>query len=70
MAELGGFIRTFFDEGAPMAQFVDETAKRRIMPDFTSKLLTVFETFESLFLALDMVKELNRRIYGKLFATG
>ena len=43
MAEPGGFIRVFVDEGRPMAQLLSETADRGIMPDHCSKLLAVFE---------------------------
>ena len=44
LAEPGGFIRTFMDEGTPMVQLIKETTKRGIMPDYTSKLLAAFET--------------------------
>ncbi len=43
LAEPGGFIRTFVDEGLPMAQLLSEAAAQRIMPDYTGKLLAVFE---------------------------
>jgi LuxR family maltose regulon positive regulatory protein len=43
LAEPGGFIRTFVDEGPPMAQLLDEIDKRGIMTDYTSKLLSAFE---------------------------
>jgi LuxR family maltose regulon positive regulatory protein len=46
LAEPGGFIRTFVDEGAPMAQILYEAAARGILPDYTSKLLAAFETEE------------------------
>ncbi|MFN2107875.1 MAG: LuxR C-terminal-related transcriptional regulator, partial [Candidatus Promineifilaceae bacterium] len=44
MAEPGGFIRVFVDEGRPMAQLLTETAARGIMPDCCGRLLAVFET--------------------------
>lgn len=44
LAEPGGFIRTFVDEGEPMAQLLVEAAARGILPDYTSKLLAVFKT--------------------------
>ncbi|MFN2293645.1 MAG: LuxR C-terminal-related transcriptional regulator, partial [Candidatus Promineifilaceae bacterium] len=44
MAEPGGFIRVFVDEGQPMAQLLSETAARGILPDYCGKLLAVFET--------------------------
>jgi LuxR family maltose regulon positive regulatory protein len=44
LAEPGGFIRTFVDEGAPMAQLLVEAAARGILPDYTSNLLAVFKT--------------------------
>ncbi len=46
LAEPGGFIRIFVDEGVPMAQLLSEAAARRIMPDYTSELLAVFEAEE------------------------
>jgi LuxR family maltose regulon positive regulatory protein len=46
LAEPGGFIRTFVDEGIPMAQLLLEAAARGIMPDYTAKLLAAFEAEE------------------------
>jgi LuxR family maltose regulon positive regulatory protein len=43
LAEPGGFIRLFVDEGVPMAQLLSEAASRGIMPDYIRKLLVVFE---------------------------
>jgi LuxR family maltose regulon positive regulatory protein len=43
LAEPGGFIRIFVDEGAPMAHLLSEAAARKIMPDYTAKLLAAFE---------------------------
>lgn len=43
LAEPGGFICTFVDEGIPMAQLLCEAATRGIMPDYTAKLLAAFE---------------------------
>jgi LuxR family maltose regulon positive regulatory protein len=43
LAEPGGFIRIFVDEGAPMAQLLSEAAARGLMPDYTGKLLAVFD---------------------------
>jgi LuxR family transcriptional regulator, maltose regulon positive regulatory protein len=42
-AEPGGFIRIFVDEGIPMARLLSEAAAHGIMPDYTSRLLAVFE---------------------------
>lgn len=44
LAAPGGFIRLFVDEGLPMAQLLTEAAARTMMPDYTSKLLTAFES--------------------------
>jgi LuxR family maltose regulon positive regulatory protein len=44
LAEPEGYIRVFLDEGSPMAQLLREAAKRGIMPDYTGKLLTAFES--------------------------
>jgi LuxR family maltose regulon positive regulatory protein len=46
LAEPGGFIRIFVDEGFPMAQLLSEAAARGIMPDYTGKLLAAFEVEE------------------------
>ena len=43
LAEPGGFIRIFVDEGVPMARLLSEAAAHGIMPDYIGKLLAVFE---------------------------
>jgi LuxR family maltose regulon positive regulatory protein len=43
LAEPEGYIRMFLDEGSPMAQLLREAAARRIMPNYTGKLLAGFE---------------------------
>jgi LuxR family maltose regulon positive regulatory protein len=43
LAEPGGFIRIFVDEGLPMAQLLSEAAARGTFPDYTRKLLAAFE---------------------------
>ncbi len=43
LAEPGGFIRIFVDEGLQMAQLLSEAAALGIMPDYIGKLLAVFE---------------------------
>ena len=43
LAEPGGFIRIFVDEGAPMAQLLSEAAAHGMMPDYVGKLLAAFE---------------------------
>ncbi|MFL7790959.1 MAG: LuxR C-terminal-related transcriptional regulator [Anaerolineae bacterium] len=42
LAEPGGFVRTFVDEGPPMAQLLSEAADQGIMPEYTGKLLAAF----------------------------
>ncbi len=46
LAEPGGFIRLFIDEGFPMAQLLSEAAAHGMMPDYIGKLLAVFEAEE------------------------
>jgi LuxR family maltose regulon positive regulatory protein len=46
LAESGGFIRIFVDEGRPMAQLLSEVAAHEIMPDYIGRLLAVFEAEE------------------------
>jgi LuxR family maltose regulon positive regulatory protein len=43
LAEPGGFIRTFVDEGLPMAHLLSEATTHGVMPDYVSKLLAAFE---------------------------
>ncbi|MFD0620201.1 LuxR C-terminal-related transcriptional regulator [Paenibacillus sp. GCM10027629] len=47
MAEPGGFIRTFVDEGMLMHQLLCEVAERGTMPHYISKLLAAFGLVES-----------------------
>ena len=46
LAEPGGFIRLFVDEGAPMAHLLSEASAHGIMPDYVGKLLAVFKAEE------------------------
>jgi LuxR family maltose regulon positive regulatory protein len=43
LAEPGGFIRLFIDEGLPMAQLLSEAAAQGIMPGYIAKLLAASE---------------------------
>ena len=43
LAEPGGFIRTFVDEGIPMARLLSEAAAHGVMPDYAARLLVVLE---------------------------
>jgi LuxR family maltose regulon positive regulatory protein len=42
LAEPGGFIRLFVDEGSPMAQLLSEAAARGIMTNYIGRLLVAF----------------------------
>ncbi len=46
LAEPNGFVRTFVDEGAPMAQLLSAAAGRGVMPGYTGKLLAAFAAEE------------------------
>ena len=46
LAEPEGYIRLFVDEGRPMAQLLSEAAAHGIVPDYTARLLTIFEARE------------------------
>ncbi len=46
LAEPGGFIRLFVDEGQPMAQLLSEASARGMMPDYVGKLLAAFAAEE------------------------
>ena len=43
LAEPGGFIRIFVDEGMPMAQLLSGAAARGMNPDYIAKLMAAFE---------------------------
>jgi LuxR family maltose regulon positive regulatory protein len=43
LAEPGGFIRIFVDEGAMMAHLLSEATAQGIRPDYVAKLLAAFE---------------------------
>ena len=44
LAEPGGFVRLFVDEGKPMAHLLSEAAAHGMMPAYVAKLLAAFET--------------------------
>jgi LuxR family maltose regulon positive regulatory protein len=44
LAEPGGFMRTFVDEGLPMAHLLYEALSREIAPDYVRRLLAAFPT--------------------------
>lgn len=46
LAEKGGFIRIFIDEGTPMAGLLSEAIARGIKPDYASKLQAVIKAEE------------------------
>ena len=47
LAEPGGFIRTFVDEGPQMASLLYEALKRDIAPEYVQRLLAAFPITES-----------------------
>jgi LuxR family maltose regulon positive regulatory protein len=46
LAEPGGFVRIFVDEGPPMARLLYEALRRRIAPEYTRRLLAAFPVVE------------------------
>jgi LuxR family maltose regulon positive regulatory protein len=46
LAKPGGCIRTFVDEGAPMAHLLAQVAAQGVMPDYLGKVCAVFEVEE------------------------
>jgi LuxR family maltose regulon positive regulatory protein len=46
LAEPGGFIRAFADEGPPMAQLLHKAARTGIAPEYTRRLLAAFPAAE------------------------
>ena len=66
LAEPGGFIRTFIDEGAPMAQLLSAVAAQAIAPDYVAKLLAAIAAGEQpvragLSSAQPLIEPLGRR---------
>jgi LuxR family maltose regulon positive regulatory protein len=47
LAEPGGFMRTFVDEGQPMARLLYEALNRGIAPDYVNQLLATFPVAET-----------------------
>jgi LuxR family maltose regulon positive regulatory protein len=47
LAEPGGFVRVFVDEGPPMARLLYEAATRGIAPDYARRLLAAFPAAEA-----------------------
>jgi len=47
LAEPGGFIRIFVDEGEPMAHLLREAFNRGIAQNFVQRLLTAFPIHET-----------------------
>jgi LuxR family maltose regulon positive regulatory protein len=47
LAEPGGFIRIFVDEGLPMAHLLYEALTRAIVPDYVRRLLAIFPVVET-----------------------
>jgi LuxR family maltose regulon positive regulatory protein len=43
LAEPGGFIRIFIDEGEPMARLLSEASAQGMMPDYIGKLVAAFD---------------------------
>jgi LuxR family maltose regulon positive regulatory protein len=43
LAERGGFLRIFIDEGKPMARLLSATAATGLMPEYINRLLAAFE---------------------------
>ncbi|MHB1319218.1 MAG: LuxR C-terminal-related transcriptional regulator [Anaerolineae bacterium] len=46
LAEPGGHVRMFLDEGVPMARLLSEAAARRLMPAYVARLRAAFEAAE------------------------
>lgn len=61
LAEPGGFVRTFTDEGALMAQVLSEAAARGMRPTYVHHLLTAFESGESPTVSQTLLEPLSER---------
>jgi LuxR family maltose regulon positive regulatory protein len=47
LAEPGGFVRIFVDEGPPMARLLHEVAARGVAPEYVARLMAAFPQLES-----------------------
>jgi LuxR family maltose regulon positive regulatory protein len=65
LAEPEGFIRTFIDEGPPMARLLYEASNRKIAPKYTSRLLATFPDLKQAVVSqkqtVEMVEPLSER---------
>src|SRR4030042_5549778 len=61
LAEPGGFIRTFVDEGTPMSWLLSEAAARQIMPVYVARLLAAFEVKSGLASTRPRIELLSQR---------
>jgi LuxR family maltose regulon positive regulatory protein len=65
LAEPGGYVRTFLDEGSPMARLLYQAAARGIAPQYTGKLLAAFPAAEAVegfqVSAMELVEPLTER---------
>jgi LuxR family maltose regulon positive regulatory protein len=59
LAEPGGYIRVFVDEGPPMAHLLYEALSRGIAPDYVRRLLAAFPTAEPEPVAVSPAPEAN-----------
>ena len=66
LAEPGGFIRLFVDEGLPMARLLSEAAARGIAPDYTGRLLAAFPGFSVMPTAQSNVRTAQYRMVEPL----
>jgi len=60
LAEPGGYVRIFLDEGEPMAQLLYRAAERGIAPEYAGQLLAAFPALEAKPHA-EMVEPLSER---------
>jgi len=61
LAEPGGFIRTFVDEGIPMSRLLSEAAAREMMPDYVARLLAAFEIRDDRPSSQPLIEPLSQR---------
>jgi LuxR family maltose regulon positive regulatory protein len=66
LAEPGGYIRIFVDEGPPMASLLHEAVARGIAPDYAGKLLAAFPDFEAIRSTQSKIQNLESKIVEPL----
>ncbi len=61
LAEPGGFVRIFVDEGPILSHMLFEAAKRKVAPQYTQQLLSAFPTDDKTSTSGELIEHLSER---------